>query len=295
MRRRKFVKNCGLLMASAMAVPSLAQPGFKYKMGLQLFTIRDAMERDPLDSIKRAKAMGYQDFETYGYEPETDKYYGYKASEFKTILDDLGLSTSSGHYGLADQLGKPWSSMEKYVDACIKGAKALDQSYITWPWLPPERRNLENYQKMPDILNRIGEQVNAAGLGFAYHNHGFDFLDFGGQNGYGIIMDQTDPALVKLQLDMYWAEHSSPVSSIELIDRQPERFVMWHIKDMDKVTRDYTEMGNGSIDYNEILAKASQVGLEYYFIEQGGNYAKDSMQSIKDSANFFKNNLQKYL
>ena len=128
--------------------------------------------------------------------------------------------------------------------------------------------------KLTGKLNTIGERINKAGLGFAYHNHDFEFTDHGGENGYDIIMRETDPALVKLQLDLYWVMHSSKLSPAQLIAKQPGRFVMWHIKDMDKKTRDYSELGNGSIDFTVILPEASRAGLQYYYIEQGGNFAK---------------------
>jgi sugar phosphate isomerase/epimerase len=89
--------------------------------------------------------------------------------------------------------------------------------------------------------------------------------------------------------------HSSKLSPSELFKLQPGRFVMWHIKDMDKVSRDYSELGNGSIDYKVILPEASLAGLQYYYIEQGGNFAKNPIQSVSDSAVFFKKNLEKYL
>lgn len=296
MERRTFLKQSGILASATLFAPVLAcsSHSAKYKMGLQLFTIRDAMERDPLGSLKAVAEMGYEDFEIYGFDPETLGYYGYKAGEFKTILDDLGLSASSGHYGLSEFMDDP-EGMKRYVDRSIEGAMVLGTPYITWPWMPPEARNLESFKRLPDILNRIGEQVNAAGLGFAYHNHNFEFEDFGGIAGYDIVMQETDPKLVKLQLDLYWAMHSSKLSPAELIARDPQRFVMWHIKDMDKVTRDYTELGNGSIDYHVLLSALSQEGLEYYYIEQGGNFAQNSMQSVKDSANYFKKELKGYL
>lgn len=267
----------------------------KYKMGLQLFTIRDAMAEDPVSSLKKAAGLGYQDLETYGFDPEKGMYYGFKAADFKKVLEDHNLTTSSGHYDLFRYLDKPASELERYVDRCIEGVKAIDQSYITWPWMAPEARTHETFKRLPELLNKIGEQVTKSGLGFAYHNHDFEFVDYDGETGYDIIMREADPALVKLQLDMYWAEHSSKLSSAELIARQPERFVMWHIKDMDKVTRDYTELGNGSIDYHTVLSEASQEGLEFYFLEQGGNFADNSMQSITESAAYFKKNLKKYL
>jgi sugar phosphate isomerase/epimerase len=141
----------------------------------------------------------------------------------------------------------------------------------------------------------VGEQVTKASLGFAYHNHDFEFVDHNGENGYDIIMKDTDPALVKLQIDLYWVMHSSKLSPSELFSKQPGRFVMWHIKDMDKVSRDYTELGNGSIDYRIILPEASRAGLQLYFLEQGGNFAKNSMQSVEDSAKFFKQHLEQFL
>ena len=185
--------------------------------------------------------------------------------------------------------------MMRYVDQCIEGAHILGQKYITWPWLAPAFRTPQNFRLLTDKLNKIGERVNKAKLGFAYHNHDFEFADIGGQTAYNLIMNETDPALVKLQMDLYWVMHSSKLSPAELIAKQPGRFVMWHIKDMDKKNRDYSELGNGSIDFTVILPEATKAGLQYYYIEQGGNFAKDPMQSVTDSAIYFKKNLEKYL
>ncbi|MFS4491851.1 sugar phosphate isomerase/epimerase family protein [Maribacter sp. 2308TA10-17] len=295
--RRSFVKQSALIASAAMlpisCVSSDKKP--KFKMGLQLFTIRDAMAKDPLGSLKKVAALGYQDLETYGYDGEKGLYYGYKSAEFKQILNDLGLTATSGHYGFSDYFEKSSDAMKRFTDQCIEGAKALDKSYVTWPWLAPEYRTLDNFKPLAEKLNKIGEQVNAAGLGFAYHNHDFEFTDHDGQIGYDIILNETDPSLVKLQMDMYWIKHASKLSPAEWISKQPGRYVMWHIKDMDKVTGDYTEMGNGSIDYIDILSKIDVDALEYYYIEQGGNFASNSMQSITDSAAYFKKHLQKYL
>jgi sugar phosphate isomerase/epimerase len=264
-------------------------------MGLQLFTVRDAMARDVSGTLKKVAAIGYQDLETYGFDAEEIKYYGLEASSFKKLLDENQMTTSSGHYDLFLFLDKPLESLTKYVDQCIKGAHALGQRYITWPWLAPESRSIEKFRLLADRLNIVGEQVTKAGLGFAYHNHNFEFIDHNGETGYNIIMSNTDPGLVKLQIDLYWVMHSSKLSPRELFNKQPGRFVMWHIKDMDKISRDYTELGNGSIDYATILPHSSGAGLELYFLEQGGNFARNSMQSIEDSARFFKKNLERYL
>ena len=297
MKRRTFIEKTGILGVAALApFSSCSQPEKpKYKMGYQLYSIRDEMAKDPIATLKALKAMGYEDFETYGYETESDTFYGYKSKEFKKILEDLELTTSSGHFGFSPFLNQSADEMKRFVDQCIEGAKALNMSYITWPWIAPELRTLDNFKLMAQKLNVIGEQINPSGLGFAYHNHGFEFEDHNGENGFDIILKETDPSLVKLEIDMYWVMHSSKFTPAELIKKQPKRYVMWHIKDMDKVSRDYTELGNGSINYLELLPDPIESGLEFYFIEQGGNYAHNSTKSAEDSANYFKKNLQQFL
>lgn len=295
--RRDFIKKTGLVTAASMiSIPHFSfTDSFKFKMGLQLFTIRDAMEKDPVATLKTVARLGYQDLETYGYDGENDKYYGQSTSDFKKLLEDLQLTATSGHYNFSDYFMVSEDELRRFVDQCIVGAKGLDKSYITWPWLAPEYRTIENFKILADKLNRIGEQVTQAGLGFAYHNHDFEFTDHHGEMGYDSILYNTDPELVKLQMDMYWVVHSSKLSPKELITNHPGRFVMWHIKDMDKVTRDYSELGNGSIDYVKMLSEIDTDALEFYYLEQGGNFAQNSMQSITDSAAYFKKHLQRYL
>ena len=295
-RRDFIVQSTSALSASLLALHGLNNLSFaKYKMGLQLFTIRGPLAKDVVGTIKKVAAIGYEDSETYGYDPAQGTYYGMKASAFKQLLADHKMITTSGHYDFTKYFDKSTDEMMRYVDQCIEGAHALGQKYITWPWLDPAFRTLENFKLLAGKLNTIGERINKAGLGFAYHNHDFEFVDYNGENGYNIIMRETDPALVKLQIDLYWIMHSSKLSPSELFNKQPGRFVMWHIKDMDKVSRDYSELGNGSIDFTVILPEASRAGLQYYYIEQGGNFAKDPMQSITDSAAYFKKNLEKFL
>lgn len=295
--RRDFISRTGAFMSASW----LALHGFdkmplaKYKMGLQLFTVRDPLAKDLTGTIKKIAAIGYQDCETYGYDPEQITYYGLSAAAFKQLLADNNMITTSGHYDFTKYFDKPSDVMMRYVDQCIEGATALGQRYITWPWLDPAFRSLENYRRLATQLNAIGERINKAGLGFAYHNHDFEFTDHNGENAYAIIMRETDPQLVKLQMDLYWVMHSSKQSPSELFRQQPGRFVMWHIKDMDKVSRDYSELGNGSIDFTTILPDATLAGLQYYYIEQGGNFAKSPLQSIADSAAYFKNHLERYL
>ena len=297
MNRRQFIEKAGIIGVSAnlplSSFSAIKQP--KYKLGYQLFSISDEMDKNPISTLKALKTMGYQDFEIYGFNDEKNMYYGFKSTEFKQILDDLELSVTSGHYGFSPYLEKSEDDLKRFVDRCIVGAKNLNSKYITWPWIAPEQRTLDNFKLMSHKLNIIGEQTLKAGLSFAYHNHGFEFEDKSGETGYNIILNETDASLVKLEMDMYWVMHSSNYTPKQLIDAHPGRYVMWHIKDMDKITRDYTELGNGSINYLDILPDPIKSGLEFYYLEQGGNFANNSMKSAAESANYFKTHLQKYL
>lgn len=294
--RRDFMQQSVVLSTSLITLPAVKSIApVNYKMGLQLFSVRGPMSRDVVDTVKKISSIGYEDSETYGYDPAAGTYYGLKASAFRQLLADHQMITTSGHYDFNTFFDQPADALMRYIDQCIDGARTLGQRYITWPWLAPAFRSLENFKLLTGKLNAIGERVNKAGLGFAYHNHDFEFTDHNGENGYDIIMRETDPSLVKLQLDLYWVMHSSKLSPAQLFSQQPGRFVMWHIKDMDKVSRDYSELGNGSIDFTVILPDASRAGLQYYYIEQGGNFAKDPIQSVTDSAVYFKKNLEKFL
>lgn len=295
--RRDFLRQTGALLSASLVTPQFgtAADAKKYTMGLQLFTVRRPMAADAAGTLKTISGIGYEDLETYGFDPMQVRYYGFPAADFKKLLEDNKLITTSGHYDLFKYLNAPEDELNRYVDQCIVGAHAIGQRYITWPWLDPNDRTLEKFRLLTSKLNLIGERVTKAGLGFAYHNHDFEFADHNGENGYEIIMRDTDQSLVKLQIDLYWAAHSSKQTPHELFNLQPGRFVMWHVKDMDKKTRDYTELGNGSIDYTVILPDAPLAGLEYYYVEQGGNFAKDPITSITDSGNFMRKNLEQYL
>lgn len=287
--RRSFIAQAGALAALTSLSPfaSAGSARRSYAMGLQLYTVRAPMAADPLGTLKQVAALGYRDLETYGYDAQQRKYYGFAGAEFKKVLDDLGLTTTSGHYDFAPFMHQSQDALDAFVDRCIEGAVATNQKYITWPWLDEKSRSIESFKLLAQRLNRVGERVTRAGLGFAYHNHDFEFIRQNGETGYEIIMRETDPLLVRLQLDLFWSTHSSPWSAHELFLMQPGRFVMWHIKDMDKRKR-YTELGNGTIDYTRIMPDAALAGLEYYFVEQGDYFAVDPMQSIATSAEYVK-------
>jgi sugar phosphate isomerase/epimerase len=179
------------------------------------------------------------------------------------------------------------------VDRCVLGAQALGQAYITWPVLDAADRTIETFKVVADRLNGIGERLGQAGLQVAYHNHGYEFVEQDGQLPYDIILNSTDPKLVKLQVDLYWLAHDSKQPAHYWFQRAPGRFAMWHVKDMHRVSRDYTELGNGTIDYTKIWPDIALAGMKRFFVEQGGNFAHDSMRSVADCAEYVKRFLLK--
>jgi sugar phosphate isomerase/epimerase len=290
--RRTFIQQAGAF-ASAPLLSAAAQPRRRYKLGLQLFTMRAAMRSDVEGTLKRVAAMGYEEFETYGFDPEEIRYYGLAAKAFAQLLRDLNLTTPSGHYDLNRFVASSVDDLKRYVDRCVEGAHALGQAYITWPLVDEGFRTIDKLKVVAERLNVAGGQIKKAGLQLAYHNHDFEFVEQNGQIGYDIILKETDPALVKLQMDLYWIAHGSKLSPNEWFKRQPGRFVMWHVKDMHRTSRDYTEVGNGTIDFTRIWPDAELAGLKHFFVEQGGNFTHDPFRSVADSAEYVKRVLLK--
>jgi sugar phosphate isomerase/epimerase len=290
--RRTFMQQTGAFASAAVFSPAV-QPRRRYKMGLQLFTVRAAMSRDVEGTLKRVAGMGYEEFETYGFDPERMRYYGLSAKEFAQRLRDLNLTTPSGHYDLNRFTSSSVDDLKRYADRCVEGAHALGQTYITWPLLDEGDRTIEKFKMVAGRLNLLGAHLKTAKLQLAYHNHDFEFVEQNGQIGYDIILKETDPALVKLQMDLYWIAHGSKLSPNQWFKRAPGRFVMWHVKDMHKTSRDYTELGNGTIDFARIWPDASLAGLKHFFVEQGGNFTHDPFRSVADSAEYVKRVLMK--
>jgi sugar phosphate isomerase/epimerase len=284
--RRTFLEQAGSLASAALVLPSMQKR--RYKIGLQLFTVNRDMNRDPVASLQRVVQMGYEEVETYGINPETLTYYGLPAAEFAKRLREHNLPTPSGHYDLQRFLNASADDLNRYVDRCVEGARVLGQRYIVWPFLEPGVRTLDTYKRVAGLLNAIGSRLAKSGVQVAYHNGGGEFIAQSGQLPYDIILRETDPKLVKLQIDLYWHAHDTNDPPHALFKRAAGRFVMWHVKDMHKVSRDYTELGNGTIDYTKIWPDAAMSGMTHFFVEQGGNFAVNAMQSAADGMAYVK-------
>lgn len=251
-------------------------------MGLQVYTLRDQLKEDLEGTLKKTADIGYTKLEVFGY--TEGKFFGKSAKEFKAIVDGLGLKVPSGHYltgqNNPEQKGTPINDWQMAID----DAAELGQQYMVVAYLLDfERKNLDDYYKVCDILNAAGEQCQKSGLKLCYHNHDFEFDVFDGQVAFNEMMDRVDPNFVNIELDHYWVKKAG-YNSVELFEKYPGRFPLWHVKDMDE-NGDFTEVGTGMIDYSSIFAQAEQAGLDHFFVEQD-QATMDRFESIQIS---FKN------
>ncbi len=174
----------------------------------------------------------------------------------------------------------------------IEAANITGGSFVTVPFLSDHlRTNLDDFKNIAVRLNQAAELCKASGLKLAYHNHDFEFKPYGDSYGYNVLLKETDPKLVNFEMDLYWVVRSGN-DPVKLIEANPGRFPMWHIKDMDKADRTLnTEVGNGSIDFKKIYTSAKLAGLQHAFLEQENNYKPDFFKSIQTSFDYISTKL----
>ncbi len=247
-------------MAGAAALGGLAATGCTTKVaapvktggaGIQLYTLRAAMAEDAVATLMQVAALGYREVEFAGY-------FDMTPAQVRSVLNDTGLSAPSAHTNARMLKDEP----AKLLDA----AAEIGHSFVTIPWLQPEDRDsLDDYKAWAETYNTLGELCRARGMRLAYHNHDFEFADFGGTCGYDILMAGTDPALMDFELDLYWAVKAGQ-SPVDLFARAPSRFRMCHVKDM-AADGSMADIGAGTIDFRTILASAPAASMSHYFAE----------------------------
>ncbi|RZK32324.1 MAG: sugar phosphate isomerase/epimerase [Hymenobacter sp.] len=259
-------------------------------MGLQLYTVRDAMQQDPAGTLAKVAQLGYNSVEGATY-TGTQKFYGMTPTDFAKVLKQNGLIMPSSHYMLGEAMnnGQPTQgtilhSWDKAVDdAAQAGIKYMVCAYL----FDSERGNLDHYKQIAAHLNKAGERCKKAGIQLCYHNHDFEFAAQGGQLPYDILLKETDKQLLKMELDLYWATKAGH-DPLALFKANPGRFPLWHVKDMDKTEKkDFTEVGNGVIDFKKIFAARQMAGMQYFFVEQDRTPG-DPFDSIKQSIGYLK-------
>jgi len=290
--RRSFVKTSAMLSAGILTSPRLFAFDKKH-IGLQLYTVRDHMQADPIATLAKVAQIGYNSVEGATY-TGTEQFYGMAASAFAKLLKQNGLIMPSSHYRLGEELinsstqrGTLLNDWARAVDdATTVGLKYMVCSYLA----DTERGTLDHYKKLADDFNTAGEICKKAGIQFCYHNHDFEFIQEGGKYPYEILLANTDKNLVKMEMDIYWVTKAKQ-NPIALINENPGRFPLWHLKDMDNTANQmFTEVGSGIIDFKEIFKHTRKAGLKYFFVEQD-KCPGEPYESITKSLKYIKNNL----
>lgn len=290
--RRSFIKASSLVAAGSL----VKMPAFAYDkkyIGLQLYTVRDAMGTDAAGTLAKVAALGFNSVEGATY-TGSQKFYGMSAKDFAGTLKQNGLIMPSSHYRLGEELtnGEPSKGTILHEwDKAVEDAAAAGVQYMVCAYLSEaERGNIDHYKKIASELNKAAETCKKAGIQLCYHNHDFEFKNIDGQRPYDIILNETDKELVKMELDLYWVSKVG-VNPVDLFKQHKGRFPLWHVKDMDNTDQHaFTEVGNGVIDFKKIFAAAKDAGMHYYFVEQDKTPGSP-FDSITKSIAYIKANL----
>ncbi len=269
--RRRFLQNAGSLALGAFIFPNLSF-GEKIKnVGLQLYTVKDAMLADARGTLEILSKIGYKELESA--RSAKGNYYGLSPEDVKRICSDLGMNMRSGHVHIDEN----W-------ERSVEQAVAAGQEYLVCSSLPSEGQSIDNYKKVAEIFTKAGEDCKKAGLKFGYHNHDYEFDKVDGKILYDVLLENTDPELVVMELDLGWVVVTGN-DPLEYLKKFPGRFPLWHLKDMKKDHPESTEFGKGLIDIKKMMENAQSSGMQYFFVEQE-EYANDPITSIKHNYDY---------
>jgi sugar phosphate isomerase/epimerase len=289
--RRDFIKNTALVAAGAALLPKniFAAPKKIERVGIQLYSVRDAMKTDPAGSLKKLADMGYIFVEHANY--VNRKFYGYDPKEFKKLLSGMDLQMPSGHTVMTahdwDDSKKDFTDKWKYT---IEDAATVGQKYVISPWLDEDlRTDTGKLKKFMDQFNKCGELCKASGMKFGYHNHNFEFnTRVGDGTLYDYILANTDPELVAQQMDIGNMLGAGGVA-LDLLEKYPDRFELMHVKDEIKSDSgqgmdgyDSTILATGVMPVKQIVKDfRKDGGTTWFIIEQESYQGKDPFDCVK--------------
>jgi sugar phosphate isomerase/epimerase len=249
--RRNLIAGSGAVAALAFA-PAASAARLK-AIGLQLYTIRDIFSQDPADTLEKVARIGYREVEFGG-----GGYDGMDHVMLRQTMDKFGLTAPSVHIS--------YDALLERFDQSVTMAKTLGATTVVLPFMTSEHRNEQGWNAALPNFNRIATDLKKAGLGFAYHNHDFEFtIRPGGVSLYERLLKETDPTLVKIELDLYWAVHAGEDLPM-LIERLSQRLYAYHVKDM-RPDKSMTAVGQGTIDFAALFKLKGSAGVRHFYVE----------------------------
>jgi len=240
-------------------------------VGVQLYTVRAAMQQDFEGTLRNLAAMGYSEVEFAGL-------FGRDPAQVATLLEEVGLTAIGSHVTYDRFVADP--------DGAIEETLALGARYLVFPWLPDaERRTIAQWQDWVALLNRVGQASQDRGLELAYHNHDFEFTPIDGVRPIDVLLDGIDRSVVKWELDLYWLAKAGSEPS-EMFERYPGGFPLGHVKDMRLSDQAMVDVGQGDLDFAAVFAQAAQSKMEHFIVEH--DEPADPLGSVQNSVTYLK-------
>jgi sugar phosphate isomerase/epimerase len=290
LNRRKFIRNSSYFLAGAGLFRNslLTAKNPKELTGIQLYSVRADMMKDPRGTLEKLASFGYQHVEHANY--VNRKFYGFTAGEFRKILDGLGLKMPSGHTVMGknhwDPVKKDFTDAWKYT---VEDAATLGQQYVISPWLDDSlRKTYDDLVRYMEVFNKSGELCKKSGMKFGYHNHDFEFSQtLNGQTVYDIMLNNTDPSLVMQQLDI-GNLYNGGAKAIDIVRKFPGRFEGMHVKDEilaseGKEKYESAILGKGIVNVKEVIDLGRTYGGTIHFIvEQESYQGQAPLDAVKE-------------
>lgn len=313
MLRRQFISNSAKASASAFLFSSaiFKNDPLLEKIGIQFFSLPKMLDSDLKGALSMLSKIGYREVELYGPYPFSNPaaieswnavtpslgfkgsgYFGHTVVEMKNLLQDNGFSVPSIHTDL--------DTLQMNMNKLGEAARVLGNTYVVLPAIPAEKRKtLDDFRKMAEAFNKIGEDAKKEGIKFAYHNHGYGLKEVDGQIPLELIFANTDPSLVFFEMDLYWTT-AGGADPIALLDKYKNRYPLIHVKDMIKKVhfsgdggdpKQWIELfpymttaGSGVLDLRSIIVKAKENGVKHFIVEQ--DMVKDPEVALKKSFDY---------
>lgn len=294
--RRDFLERAAAVAVAGVAceapVGAAARLG---RLGVALFTIPKLLDQDFAGALKLVADIGYKEVQFFGPYPFSEPaahdrwksvstslglkgsgFFGHSPRDVKAILDRAGLSAPAMHVDVG--------TLRTRLGEAAEAAHAVGMKYVGISAIPADqRRTLDGYKRVADEFNEIGARASKLGVGFAYHNHGYGWTELDGQIPLRVVLDRTDPALVTMEMDLFWTV-AGGADPVELLDSYRGRYRLMHIKDMKQRVRFsgdggdaaqwielfpyVTDAGSGVLDLPTILSHAARSGVEHFLVEQ---------------------------
>jgi sugar phosphate isomerase/epimerase len=252
----------------------------KKNIGLQLYSLRDSMNTNPVKTIEEVGKIGYAFVEAAGY--KDGKFYIMSPASFKSVVEQNGMTFLSSHVGRPVPDSLSWDAAMAWWDTCITAHAQAGVKYIVQPFMDSiGYQSLAGLQRYCDYFNAIGEKCKAQGMRFGYHNHSREFQKVEGQVIYDYMLQHTDSTKVFFQMDLYWIREGG-ANAVEYFNKYPKRFTSYHVKDT-------LEVGaSGKMDFKVLFDNAETAGMKYYVVEQEA-FTTTPFEGVKQSFEFLNN------